>query len=72
VKIDGPDAYIKAAKKIKTEPLESNIGDGKPVEVFTYFFYVPGNSNIVIVDLDKPLEQATMTFYALCRLKGWG
>jgi len=30
---------------------------GKPVEVFTYFFYVPRHSNVVVVDLDKPLDE---------------
>src|SRR5205823_6262095 len=43
---DLPDAYIKAAKKkIQAEPPEPKIKDGKPVEVFTYFFYVPGHPN---------------------------
>jgi hypothetical protein len=31
--------------------------DGKPVEVFTYFFYVPEYPNIVVSDLDKPLDK---------------
>jgi hypothetical protein len=58
VKIDVPDAYIKAAKKkIQAEPPEPKMKDGKPVEVFTYFFYVPGHSNVVVVDLDKPLDK---------------
>jgi len=57
-KIDVPDAYIKAAKKkIQAEPPEPKMKDGKPVEVFTYFFYVPGHSNVVVVDLDKPLDK---------------
>jgi len=57
-KIDLPDAWIKAAKKkIQTEPPQSKMKDGKPAEVFTYFFYVPGHSNIVITDLDKPLDK---------------
>jgi len=55
---DLPDAYIKAAKKkIQAEPPEPKIKDGKPVEVFTYFFYVPGHPNVVVVDLDKPLDK---------------
>jgi len=58
VKIDVPDAYTKAAKKkIQAEPPEPKMKDGKPVEVFTYFFYVPGHPNIVVVDLDKPLDK---------------
>lgn len=58
VKIDVPDAYIKAAKKkIQAEPPKPKMKDGKPVEVFTYFFYVPGHPNIVVVDLDKPLDK---------------
>ena len=57
-KIDLPDAWIKAAKKkIQAEPPKPKMKDGKPVEVFTYFFYVPGHSNVVVVDLDKPLDK---------------
>ena len=57
-KIDVPDTFIKAAKKkIQAEPPEPKMKDGKPVEVFTYFFYVPGHSNVVVVDLDKPLDK---------------
>jgi hypothetical protein len=58
-KIDNvPDAFIKAAKKkIQAHPPEPKMKDGKPVEVFTYFFYVPGHSNVVVVDLDKPLDK---------------
>jgi len=50
-KIDVPDTFIKAAKK------KPKMKDGKPVEVFTYFFYVPGHPNVVVVDLDKPLDK---------------
>jgi hypothetical protein len=58
VKINVPDAYIKAAKKkIQAEPPEPKMNDGKPVEVFTYFFYVPGHPNVVVLDLDKPLDK---------------
>jgi hypothetical protein len=57
-KIDIPDAWIKAAKKkILAEPPKPKMKDGKPVEVFTYFFYVPEHPNIVVVDLDKPLDK---------------
>jgi hypothetical protein len=57
-KIDLPDAWIKAAKKkIQAEPPQSKMKDGKPVEVFTYFFYVPGYPNVVVSDLDKPLDK---------------
>jgi hypothetical protein len=55
---DLPDAYIKAAKKkIQAEPPEAKVKDGKPVEVFTYLFYVPGHPDVVVVDLDKPLDK---------------
>jgi hypothetical protein len=58
VKIDVPDAYIKAAvKKIEAKHYEPKLKDGKPVEFFTYFFYVPGHSNVVVVDMDKPLDE---------------
>jgi hypothetical protein len=57
-KIDIPDAYLKAAKKkIQAEPPKPQMKDGKPVEVFTYFFYVPGHPNVVVTDLDKPLDK---------------
>jgi len=57
-KIDLPDAWIKAAKKkIQAEPPKPKMKDGKPVEVFTYFFYVPDHPNIVVVDPDKPLDK---------------
>ena len=53
-----PEAWIKAAKKkIQAEPPKPKMKDGKPVEVFTYFFYVPERPNIVVVDLDKPLDK---------------
>jgi hypothetical protein len=53
-----PDAWIKAAKKkIQAEPPKPKMKDGKPVEVFTYFFYVPGHPNVVVVDLEKPLDK---------------
>jgi|SRR5215470_12664567 len=58
-KIDNvPDTFIKAAKKkIQAEPPEPKMKDGKPVEIFTYFFYVPEHPNVVVVDLDKPLDK---------------
>jgi hypothetical protein len=57
-KIDLPDAFIKAAKKkIQAEPPEPKTKDGKPVESFTYFFYVPGHPNVVVMDLDRPLDK---------------
>ena len=58
VKIDVPDAYIKAAKKkIEAKHHDPDMKDGNPIEFFTYFFYVPGHSNVVVVDLDKPLDK---------------
>ena len=58
-KIDNvPDAFIKAAKKkIQAEPPKPKMKDGKPVEIFVYFFYVPGHPNVVVIDLDKPLDK---------------
>ena len=57
-KIDIPDAWIKAAKKkIQAAPPKPKMKDGKPVEVSTYFFYVPGHPNVVVADLDKPLDK---------------
>jgi len=55
-KIELPDAWIKAAKKkIQAEPPKTQMKNGKPVEIFTYFFYVPEHPNVVVTDLDKPL-----------------
>ena len=57
-KIDIPDAWFEAVKKkIEAQPPKPQMKDGKPVEVFTYFFYVPEHPNIVVVDLDKPLDK---------------
>jgi hypothetical protein len=57
-KIDLPDAFIKAAKKkILAEPPKPQMKDRKPVESFTYFFYVPEYPNVVVSDLDKPLDK---------------
>ena len=57
-KIDIPDAWIEAAKKkIEAQPPKPKVKDGKPVEVFTYFFYVPEHPNVVVTDLDKPLDK---------------
>jgi hypothetical protein len=57
-KIDLPDAWLKAArKKIQAHPPEPKMKDGKPVEIFTYFFYVPDHPNVVVIDLDKPLDK---------------
>jgi len=53
-----PEAWIKAVKKIiQADPSKPKMKDGKPVEVFTYFFYVPERPNIVVSDLDKPLDK---------------
>jgi hypothetical protein len=57
-KIDLPKAWVNAAKKkIQAGPPKPEMKDGKPVEVFTYFFYVPGHPNVVVTDLDKPLDK---------------
>ena len=57
-KIDLPDAWIKAAKKkIQAHAPELKMKDGKTVEIFTYFFFVPAHPNVVVVDLDKPLDK---------------
>jgi hypothetical protein len=53
-----PDAWIKAAKKkIQADPPKPKMKDGKPVEVFTRCFYVPGHPKIVVTELDKPLDK---------------
>jgi hypothetical protein len=57
-KIDLPDAFIKAAKKkILAEPPKPQMKNGKPVESFMYFFYIPEHPNVVVSDLDKPLDK---------------
>ncbi len=56
--INLPDAWVKAAKKrIQAVPREPKMKDGKPVEVFTYCFYVPERPDVVVVDADKPLDK---------------
>jgi hypothetical protein len=54
-----PAAWIKAVKKIiQADPSKAKMKRWeKPVEVFTYFFYVPERPNIVVSDLDKPLDK---------------
>ena len=53
-----PDAFINAAKKkIQAHPPELQMKDGRLVETFSVFFYVPGHPKVVVVDLDKPLDQ---------------
>ena len=53
-----PEAWIKAAKKkIQAEPPKPQMKDGKPVEVFVYFFHLPDHPNVVVTDLDKPLAK---------------
>ena len=53
-----PAAWIKAVKKIiQAAPSKPKMQDGRPVEVFTYFYYVPERPNIVVSDLDKPLDK---------------
>ena len=57
-KIDIPDAWVKTAKKkIQAKPPTPKMKDGKPAEVFTNFYYVPEHPNVVVVDLDKPLDK---------------
>ena len=58
-KIDNlPDAWMKAAKKkIQEQPPKPQMKDGKPAEIFTYFFYVPAHPNLLVTDLDKPLDK---------------
>ena len=62
---DIPDEYVQAVKnryvlavenKTEADRYEPELKDGKPVEFFTYFFYVPGHPEIVVVDLDMPLD----------------
>jgi hypothetical protein len=53
-----PDAWIELVKKtIEAQPPKPQMKDGKPVEVFTYFFYVPERPNVIVSDLDKPLDK---------------
>src|SRR4030095_7702409 len=67
---DLPDAYIKAVKKkIEAESPKPQMKDGKPVEVFTDFFYVPGHPNVVVTDLDKPLDKQPLHLTP-CRVAG--
>ncbi len=58
VKMNVPDEFIEAAKKkIEARNFEPRSNEGKPAEFFTYFFYVPGKANLVVEDLDRPLDE---------------
>ena len=58
VMVNVPDECGQAVKnRIEANHYEPELTDGKPVEFFTYFFYVPGHSEIVVIDLDRPLDK---------------
>jgi hypothetical protein len=39
--------------------LSAGAAAGRRESPFTYFFYVPEHPNVVVVDLDKPLDKQT-------------
>jgi hypothetical protein len=57
VKVAVPDVFMTAAKKRIDARPRPELKDGKPHEFFTYYYYVPDSPNILVVDLDKPLDK---------------
>jgi hypothetical protein len=55
--VDVPDEFVQAARrKVESKRYPPRLEDGKPVEFFTYFYYMPTQPGTVITDLDRPLE----------------
>ena len=54
--IVSPDGYF-CSPGHNSDWKHAGVFRGKPVEVFTYFFYVPEHPNVVVTDLDKPLDK---------------
>jgi len=60
VQVEVPDEFIHAAIRIiEANHYEPQMKDGESVEFFTYFIYAPSYPDIVIVDIDKPIDQQT-------------
>jgi hypothetical protein len=59
VDVQVPKKFVAAARKrlAGMKKYESKFKDGKPVEFFTYFFYSPDHPDIVISDLDVPIDK---------------
>ncbi|MFA6356870.1 MAG: cytochrome c oxidase assembly factor Coa1 family protein [Candidatus Omnitrophota bacterium] len=58
INLDVPEKYIKAAKKkAEAKHYEQNIKDGKPEEIFTYYYYSPSYPDTVITDWSKPVDE---------------
>jgi hypothetical protein len=53
-----PEKYVEAArKKASQTKYEPKFKDGKPVEFYTYYFYSPQYPDVVITDLDAPIDK---------------
>ena len=57
VPIEIPMEFIKAVEaRFESSRSEPEMKNGEPVEFFTYFLYVPGHADVVVVDIDMPLN----------------
>ncbi|MFA5148965.1 MAG: hypothetical protein WC491_07575, partial [Candidatus Omnitrophota bacterium] len=58
INVDVPEKYIKAAKKkAEAKRYEQKIKDGKPEEIFIYYYYSPSYPDTVITDWSKPVDE---------------
>lgn len=59
VDVKVPRKFVEAARKKLSamKKYEPQFKDGKPVEFFTYVFYSPEYPDIVITDLDAPIDK---------------
>ena len=59
VDVQVPKKFVAAARKrlAGMQKYEPKFKDGKPVEFFTYVFYSPEHPDIVITDLDVPIDK---------------
>ena len=51
--------YGRAPDVNRGNHLNAGATAGRRESPFTYFFYVPEHPNVVVVDLDKPLDKQT-------------
>jgi hypothetical protein len=58
VDVKVPKKYVKAArKKFASKKHDPKLENGKPVEFFTYYYYSPDYPDVVITDLDAPIDK---------------
>ena len=59
VDVKVPKKFVEASRKklAAMKKYEPKYKDGKPVEFFTYVYYSPDYPDVVIVDLDVPIDK---------------